>query len=185
MCRTFCHICILYRMLKPRKAAVLEYQRFLALARLDDGFEPREVADFLEVSVRSVQRWARARGCDGEEALGARPQTGRPLKLDRSQAARVISWLEKNPCDLGFATQRWTAKRVAELIERELGVRMNSRYLSDWLRRHGVTPQIPIRVAQERDDAEVSRWARRVWPRIKKKLVTAAGSSYLPTKAAF
>jgi transposase len=171
-------------MLKPRKA-VLEYQRFLALARLDDGFEPRDVADLLDVSVRSVQRWAKARDCDGEEALRARPQTGRPSKLDPSQAAQVVSWLDKNPCDLGFATQRWTANRVAQLIEREWGVRMNCRYLSDWLRRHGVTPQIPIRVPQERDDAEVSRWMRIVWPRIKKKPATAVGSSYLPTKAAF
>jgi transposase len=169
----------------PRKASVLEYQRFLALARLDDGFEPREVADFLDVSARSVQRWARARDRDGEQTLWARPRTGRPSKLDPAQAARVIAWLEKNPCDLGFATQRWTAKRVAELIERELGVAMNSRYLSDWLRRHGVTPQIPVRVPQERDDAEVSRWVRTVWPRIKKKPVTAAGSSYSPTKVAF
>jgi transposase len=172
-------------MLIPRKAAVLEHLRFLAMARLDEGFEPREVADFLDVSVRSVQRWARSLGRDGEEALGARLQTGRPLKLDRAQAARVVSWLEQNPCDLGFATQRWTAKRVAELIKRELGIAMNSRYLSDWLRRHGVTPQIPIGVAQERDDAQVSRWVRTVWPRIKKKPATAAGSSYLPTKAAF
>jgi transposase len=172
-------------MLMPRKAAALEHLRRLAMARLDEGYQPRDVAAFLEVSVRSVQRWAQVRDLHGEEALLMRPRPGRPPKLDAAQAAQVVSWLEENPCDFGFPTQRWTARRVAELIAKELGVQMHHRYLSRWLRRRGITPQIPVRVAQERDEAEVRWWVRTVWPRIKKKPVIAMERLFSPMKPAF
>jgi len=169
----------------PRTAEALEYVRRIAVARLDDGYETREVAEFLGVSVRSVQRWAQVRDCQGESALSCRPRPGRPPKLDDTQAATVLSWLRRSPCDFGFVTQRWTARRVAELIARELGVQMNSRYVSDWLGRRSVTPQIPKSSACERDEGEIRWWVNRLWPRIKKKPATPVPTSYLPMKAAF
>jgi transposase len=171
-------------MLVPRKAEALEYVRRLAMARLDDGYDIVEIADFLGVSTRSVYRWARLRESGGEFALARRPHSGRPPKLDTAQAATVLSWLNKSPCDFGFPTQRWTAGRVAELIGRHFGVRMNFRYLSDWLGRRHITPQIPRLVARERDEAEIRWWVTMLWPRIKKKRATPAQTSYLPMKAA-
>src|SRR5258708_27818016 len=130
-------------MLAPRKAEAVEYVRRLAVARLDEGYDTGEVAECLDVSARSVQRWARAKEFGGEPALAGRPHPGRPPKLDDAEATTVLSWLDKSPCDFGFPTERWTARRVAELIERELGVQMNRRYLSDWLGRRGVPPPVP------------------------------------------
>src|SRR6266498_916262 len=65
----------------------------------------------------------------------------------------LLNWLSHaSPCDFGFVTERWTAPRVALLIERRFGVRMNHRYLNDWLRhRGGITPQVPERRPRERD----------------------------------
>lgn len=168
----------------PRKAQALEYVRHSAVARLGEGYDTREVAEFLGVSARSVQRWVRLVESGGESALANRPHPGRPPKLDCGQAATVLSWLDRSPRDFGFPTERWTARRVAELVDQELGVRMNHRYLSDWLGRRGITPQIPRRVARERDEAQVRWWVTRLWPRIKKRPATAARTSYLPTKAA-
>jgi transposase len=172
-------------MLMPRKAEALEYVRRLAMARLDDGYDIPEIADFFGVNPCSVYRWARLRESGGEAALVRRPHPGRPSKLDAAQSAEVLSWLTQSPCDFGFPTQRWTAGRVAELIGRKFGVQMNFRYLSDWLGRRRITPQIPRQVARERDEAEIRWWVTMLWPRIKKKRATPAQTSYLPMKAAF
>jgi transposase len=143
------------------------------------------VADFLGVSVRSVQRWAQARACLGESGLAARPHRGRPPKLDDEQAAMVLLWLDHSPCEFGFVTQRWTARRVAELIDRTLGVQMNPRYVSDWLGRRHVTPQVPKRSASERDEGQIRWWIDQLWPRIKKTPATPARTLLLPTKVGF
>jgi len=169
----------------PRKAVAPEHLRRMAVARLEDGYDTREVADFLGVSLRSVQRWLRAKLLLGESALVNRPRPGRPPKLDNIRAAAVLGWLDKSPSDFGFPTQRWTARRVGELIDREFGVQMNRRYLSDWLGRRGITPQIPARVAQERDEGQIRWWVSQLWPRIKKKPAMMAQTSFLPTKAGF
>jgi len=165
-------------------ADAMEYLRRLAVARVNDGYKRVEVARFLGVSERSVRRWVSTARSAGRAALTTRPRSGRPPKLDDARAASVLSWLGKSPCELGFPTQRWTAPRVAELIERELGVRMNHRYLNDWLARHGVTPQIPARMARERDEARVRWWVARVWPRIKKTPARPARTWFSPTRAA-
>jgi putative transposase len=127
------------------------------------------VAELLGVSLRTVQRWWRAWRDDGAAAFAMRAGRGRPPKLSSVQADQVLSWLARSPGDFGFDTQRWTAVRVAELVERLLGVRMNHRYLNDWLARRAVTPQIPARQAAERDEAAIERWKRWEWPVIKKR----------------
>ena len=152
-------------------AGELEYRRRLAVRLLDEGLDPPEVAAALESSVRSVQRW---RACAGDEGAGATAlaavrQRGARPKLTAAQAAEVVAWLARSPTAFGFATERWTAPRVAAVLTRTFGVAMNPRYLNRWLRRHGnVTPQLPQRRAAERDEAAVARWVRVDWPRIKK-----------------
>jgi transposase len=41
----------------------------------------------------------------------------------------------------GFATERWTLKRIAVLIERELGAHYHPRYLEWPLKAHGFSVQ--------------------------------------------
>jgi transposase len=169
----------------PRMADALAHLRRLAIRRVDEGRTPVEVARFLGVTDRSVRRWLAARRSGGDAALQGRPHSGRPPKLTEDRAIQVLSWLNMSPCDFGFPTQRWTAPRVAELISREFGLRMNHRYLNEWLLRRGITPQIPKRIPRERDDDAVRRWVRNVWPRIKKKRANWTRISFLPMKPAF
>ena len=154
----------------PWMAGSLPDVRRLAVERVLDGESPGEVAAFLAVARRSVERWVRAWQSGGDDALRTRPRSGRPPKLDAEQAAQVLAWIDRSPCEFGFPTERWTAPRVAALLRRRLGLAMNHRYLNDWLRRRGdVTPQIPPRQARERDEAEIARWVAEDWPLIKKK----------------
>src|SRR5688572_24826845 len=142
-------------MLLPRKALSAEQLRRLAVLMVSDGDPPDEVADLLDVSERSVWRW-------------------------------LSRWRRRGRLgDVGVATGRWTARRVAAVIERELGVHRNRRYLNHRLAVRDATPQVPPRVPRERDDDRIAAWVAHAWPGIKKRSPTAARPSFSRTRAAF
>ncbi len=161
---------------------VLEYRRRLAIERIHDGYSAQEVADFLGVDPGSVRRWLAAYR-RGSDALAARPVLGRPPKLTGTQEKIVRRWLASNPTEHGFATELWTAPRLAGLIEQEWGIRFHPNYLASWLRRRGFTPQKPRRKARERDDEAIARWLENDWPRIKKRRGGGARRSCCSTRA--
>jgi transposase len=173
-------------MVLPRKALSAEQVRLLAVSMVTEGGSPEEVADLLGVSERSVWRWLRRwrrRGRSGGAGLATRPGRGRPPKLTGRQAAQVLRWVTASPCRFGFATERWTAPRVAAVIEQRLGVRMNHRYLNEWFRVRGVTPQVPPRLPRERDEGVIAAWLTHAWPAIKKRSPTVAPPSFSRTRA--
>lgn len=159
--------------------------RLLAMLGLADGWSQQDIAEVLGVSPRSVRRWRRRFCEEGEAGLLTRPRSGRPPKLNVEQVRQVLSWLDRSACDFGYATDRWTAPRLAALISEHFGVRLCAGYLNDWLRRHGVTPQMPQRQPRERSETLIQGWMRHRWPRIKKRLVTCMQPSVSPMKAAF
>jgi len=81
----------------------------------------------------------------------------------------VLRWLRGSPTEHGFATELWTAPRLAQLIEEEFGIRFNPRSLCAWLKDRGSTPQKPERVPRERDPGAIAAWLASDWSRIKKK----------------
>lgn len=157
-------------MVDPWTGETSERLRWLAILRLEEGERQEDVADFLGVSVRTVQRWWQAWRAEGFDGLRRKPGSGRPCILDPQQTEQVLDWMDRQPSHFGFPTERWTAPRVAWLIHQHFGLTLNHRYLNDWLRRHGVTPQIPQRQAQERgDETLIQGWLRHQWPRLKKR----------------
>jgi transposase len=150
-------------------ASSMEQLRRLAVALILDGEAPQDVADVLDVSERSLWRWLRAWRQRGDAGLLTKPGWGRRPKLTGAQAVQVLGWLQQNPCDFGFSTERWTAPRVTVVIEQRFGVQMNHRYVNDWLARRGITPQVPERRPRERDEGVIRDWIAHRWPVIKKK----------------
>jgi transposase len=170
----------------PWTATASEQVRLLAMLRLAEGWSRQEVCEFLGVSRRSITRWLKSlREGGGAAGLLTKPRCGRPPKLDDAQAAQVLAWLERGARDFGFATDRWTAPRVAAVVEERFAVRFNARYLNDWLGRRGVTPQMPQRQPRERDQALIDAWVRHDWPRVKKRRVICTRPLVLRTKAGF
>jgi transposase len=164
--------------------AALAWRRQLAVARVSEGYSVQEVADFLEVEPRSVRRWLATLRRHGAAGLAALPVPGRPRKLSASQEKIVRRWLGDCPTEHGFATDLWTAARLAQLIEQEWDIHFHPDYLTAWLRQRGYTPQKPRRVARERDDEAMRRWLAQDWPRIKKRRAAAGRACCGWTKAA-
>jgi len=156
-------------MRSPGSAAELERRRLLAVQRVFDGYPIEEVADILGVHRTTVSRWVAAFRALGIAGLSVGASPGRPRKLTSTQEKIVLRWLSDDPTEHGFSTSLWTADRLGQLIERELDVAFNPRYLSSWLRDRGFTPQKPQRVPRKRDPVEIQRWLATDWPRIKKK----------------
>lgn len=162
-----------------------EALRHLAIQGLQEGYEVAEVAELLDVAPCSVRRWRQAHRLHGDAGLAAVPQPGRPARLTAAQQAQVLQWTQRDPRDFGLVTERWTAPRLAALIQRNFGVQYHPRYLNHWLRHHRISPQIPAPVARERSQGEVDGWLRYRWPRIRKRGRMPAPPSFSPMKVAF
>jgi transposase len=137
--------------------AELEHRRLLAVQRVLEGYSTEEVAEFLDVDPRSVRRWVAAYRRGSGPSLLSRPASGRPRKLTTTQAKIVRRRLADSPTEHGFDTELWTAPRLAQLIREEFGIPLHPKYLSQWLRSRGFTPQKPQRVPRERDPPEGDR----------------------------
>jgi transposase len=155
----------------------LEHRRRLAVQRVVEGYSAEEVADFLGVDIRSVRRWVAVFRRHGWAGLEAQPISGRPRKLTRTQEKIVLRWLDDKPTDHGFATELWTAPRLAQLIQEEWSIELHPWSVCRWLRRHGLSLQKPQRVPRERDPAVIAAWLATEWPRIKKKRAGATPTS--------
>jgi transposase len=142
----------------------LERQRRLAAQRVREGKTPIQVAQFLGVHPSSIRKWWKAYQKHGDAGLAAKPHPGRPPKLTPTRQRQVLNWLRKNPKSFGFATELWTAPRVAHIIERKFGVHFHPRYLNAWLTERDITPQKPQKRPRERDDDAIRHWVRYKWP---------------------
>jgi putative transposase len=146
-------------------------ERRLAAARLlgQGRLSQADIARQLGVSRASVCRWAATLAQEGDRGLQARSITGRPPRLGEKAWARLGRLLDRGAMAAGFATERWTLKRIAALIEREFGVNYHPRYLERPLKAHGFSVQRPATRAKERDELVIAVWPKRDWVALKKR----------------
>jgi len=155
----------------------LERRRVRALALLEQGLLPSEVARRVGVDRRSVRRWKAAARKHGEAGVRARAAPGRPPKFKAHQRRRLEALLFKGPLATGFDTDLWTCPRVAELIKQRFRVEYHVDHVGRLLHELGWSPQKPARRALERDEDRIRRWVREDWPRVKKTPGAAARRS--------
>jgi transposase len=147
----------------------LERRRQRAIALLEEGHAPVEVARLVGVDRRSVRRWNAAYRKQGASGVAARAVPGRPCKLSMRQRARLERMLLRGAAANGFESDLWTCPRVAQVIARGFGIHYHVDHIGRLLRSLGWTPQRPTRRALERDEEGIQRWIKQEWPRIKKK----------------
>ncbi len=155
--------------MRPRGSAdLLEDRRRRALALLDEGLSLNEVGRRIGCSASSVMRWREARRRGGQRALKVRFSPGRPPKLSRAQERALIRVLLKGAMAFGYANQLWTTARVAEVIWKKFRVRYHRDHVGRVLHSLGWSHQKPQKKALERKEAEIRRFVRQEWPRVKK-----------------
>lgn len=152
----------------PGSPRTLERRRRRAIALLEQGFQPVEVASQLGVDRRSVRRWKAAYQKGGESAIETQAAPGRPSALNDKAKARLERILLKGAKAAGFPTDLWTCPRVADVIAERFGVEYHVDHIGRLLRGMGFSAQKPTRRAIERDEAAIKQWVKTDWPRVKK-----------------
>ena len=151
-----------------RDRVKLEQRRLKGARLLQRGVPEAEVARRVGVHRQSVNRWARQLEQGGREALKRAPRAGRPPQITAVDRQRLVQGLKRGPEALGYRTSLWTAWRVADLIQRECGVKYSTVHAWRLLRALGWTPQRPAGRAWERNESAIKRWKRQRWPELKK-----------------
>jgi len=165
-------------------ADLLEDRRRRALALFDTGLSLNEVGRRIPCAASSVLRWLRARRRGGPTALRVRFSPGRPVKLGKSQRERLVKLLLRGPLAYGYRTNLWTTQRIAEVIQREFGVRYHRDHIGRLMHNLHWTHQKPETRAVERDGEAIERWKRKDWLRVKKTLRGWVPISSSPTNRA-
>jgi transposase len=147
----------------------LERRRLQALRLLRQGLNQSEVARRLRVVRQSVARWAALERGGGQRAVCQAGRAGRKPRLTPRQKARLEQHLLAGPERRGYETSLWSSERVAELIEREFGVRYHPGHVWKILVSLGWTCQRPVGRALERNEEAIRHWKKVTWKDIKKK----------------
>lgn len=155
------------------KKAVQEEKRRTSIKLWKKSLPTSEIADLLEVSVRSVQLWISAYKSGGLSALKTRRMgspKGSGKTLSEDQEAHIRRQIQDTyPDQLKLDYALWTRKAVMELIKKEYDISMPIRTVGEYLKRWGMTPQKPQKRAYEQRAPEVEKWLKEDYPAIKER----------------
>lgn len=165
-----------------RDFRALERRRMWAARLLERGWSEAAVARRVGAHRQSVNRWAKQLTAGGREALRKAGRAGRKPRLSEADRQRLVAGLKRGPEALGYETGLWTSWRVADLIERECGVRYTTVHVWRILRELGWSCQRPVGRALERNERAIRRWKRERWPEVKKTPKSKGARSSLSTK---
>lgn len=153
----------------PPKADWREERRKRAWALKQQGWLQKDIAAALGVSAGAVSQWlTRARKAGGVAGLARRPPPGMTARLSQEQRAQIPALLASGAEAHGFRGDVWTARRVADVIQRTFGVRYHRDHVSRLLRQLGWSRQQPVERATQRDAEAIRQWYEQRWPVLKK-----------------
>src|SRR5712671_6573424 len=99
-----------------------EGRRLLAWKLFQQGWCQRQIALALGVTEGAVSQWFSQARQAGSSALHGRTHPGPQPRLSPEEQARVPALLRQGAPAFGFRGDRWTLKRIREVIRREFGV---------------------------------------------------------------
>ncbi len=137
-------------------AEELERRRRRAVELVKQGEHPATVARFLGCGRSSVYTWVKLDREAGEK-LTARPHPGPKARLTDEQIKQLEGLLLKGAKAHGWPDASWSARRVAEMIRRHLGVEYHTEHVRKVIRRRlRWSSQKPQRKAKQRNAEKIA-----------------------------
>jgi transposase len=141
-----------------------EERRRLAYRWLRRGVAKAEIARRLDVAWRTVWDWDRRRKAEGPYSWREHRHPGPSRRLSAKQRERLVVTLKRGARAYGYPTELWTLKRVAEVIRKEYGVQYTLSGTWRVLRALGLSAQVPLTIALERNEPYIREWVQTKWP---------------------
>src|SRR5688572_9600747 len=114
-----------------------ENRRIQAWELHQQGWSQRRIAAALGVTQGAVSQWfQRVYQGGGTEALRQRPATGRRTALTHAQLSQLPALIARGAEAFGFTNDKWTTKRVSQLLNTQFGVSYHPAHVSRLLRRY-------------------------------------------------
>jgi transposase len=162
----------------------LEAMRLRAVAAVEAGQHPEDVAVSLGMHRKTVYGWLAKVRVGGKDALMARPVPGRPAKLSGEQMRRLYTLIVgSDPRQLQFEFALWTRDMVRQVIRREFGVALSAVSVGRLLRTLGLSPQRPLWRAWQADPEAVQRWKDEQFPAIRAQARAQGATIYFADEA--
>lgn len=166
----------------PRRK--LQDIREFAIAAMQKGIHPDDVADLYDVGRSTVYNWRKEYLEKGVAALVVKNAPGRTPKLEEKQQEQLRKWVVgKDPRQLQFDFAMWTRQMVHDLIKREFGVDYTLQAVGELLRRMGLSPQKPLVRAYQQNPELVQRWKEEEYPAIHREAKAAGASIFFCDEA--
>lgn len=139
-----------------------------------------DVADVFDIHERTLYHWLARFAAGGQDALCAKPRSGRPAKVTAEEMhwiARVVR--EQTPLQMNFPYALWTLSLIRELICRHLGKSLALASVSRIMQLLGFSPQKPLYEAWQR----VRRWECELHPQIRSEARRLGATIYFADEA--
>jgi len=155
-----------------------------AVAAVQNGESPEDVARVMGVNRASVYGWLALYRGGGWDNLDARKRGGRKPKLD----AKALRWIYQtvtlgNPNQMKMPFVLWSAKLLGAAIEKKFGVKLSKASVCRLLHQLGLSPQRPLWRAYQRDPQVVDRWLKDEYPAIRAAARKAKGEVWFGDEA--
>jgi transposase len=128
-----------------------EYRGCLSVLLRARGVHPRDVAETLGVTRRSVERWVKAYRAHGVAGLRSRKRPGRRRRIDEAQRRRIAEVALKGPEAFGYLKNEWSVRLLARHLTRELGIEISRAHVWRILRDLGIVYKRPKAVVKGPD----------------------------------
>jgi Transposase and inactivated derivatives len=101
----------------------------------DRDYSAPQISEIHDVTGPMVYKWMDRFDEEGPSGLYDRDREGRPPKIDEEVEQEIERLLEENPAEKGENATRWTTDRIAEHLDRELGVDVHPETVREALNR--------------------------------------------------
>jgi transposase len=119
--------------------------------------------------MRSIFRWVALYRQGGEHALKEGQRSGRPPKVSAGVMQRIYdSIVGGDPRQHDFPFFLWTLGIVRTMLNRDYGIELSKSGVSKLLRHLGLSPQRPLYKSYKQDPAEVEKYLKRTFPRLRR-----------------
>lgn len=145
-------------------------QRATAIHLLHMGQSPKEVSQWLAVSVGSIYNWHNRWRADGLKGLENQPKSGRPKNADEAYCQLLEDVLEQEPAVYGYGFGIWTVDRLREHMRRETGISLSNRRFRALLKELGYVYRRPKHDLTSLQDAEEKQRTKTLLDWLKKEV---------------